>query len=375
VSQAPTLELEEKGTASFLELSGDWQSTYWNEMQQQIASLRLKHSNVIVDFSRVYNLDTFGGWVLSHFFKTLKHQHNRIELKNCGKDYQQLLEDLQELKIPAFEKLEPIATTRDAVEQLGKITVEALNRWKNMIAFFGEILIRIYETIKHPKLFRIRSFVKFIEETGLFALPIVGIISFMIGVVLVYQGAYQLERFGAGIFTVNLLGVSILRELGILITAIVVAGRSGSAFTAQIGFMKLNQEIDAMIVLGLNPIDLLVLPRIFALVVTLPFLTLFSDFMALLGGGIMALRLIDLSWDQFLHQLYLAVGPWTFWTGMIKAPIFAFIIAFVGCYEGVRVSGGAEDVGRRTTRSVVRSIFIVMALDALFSVIYSKLGI
>lgn len=218
-------------------------------------------------------------------------------------------------------------------------------------------------------------FVKYLDHTGVRALPIIGLVSILIGVVLVYQGVSQLERFGAEIFTVNLLAVSVLRELGILLTAIVVAGRSGSAFTAQIGFMKLNQELDAMKVLGLEPLQILVVPRVLALMVVLPLLTVFCDLIALSGGALMSMHLIDLSFSQFMAQLQSAIKPSTFWVGIVKAPIFAFVIALIGCYEGLQVSGGAESVGRRTTRSVVRSIFMVIVLNAFFSVLFSILKI
>jgi phospholipid/cholesterol/gamma-HCH transport system permease protein len=282
---------------------------------------------------------------------------------------------IEKAGLPKAAVVERHLTVPFLVEQLGEKSVEVYVRVERTTIFLGHVVVRLFQNLVRPTLFRYKSFVKFVAETGIFALPIVGLISFMIGIVLVYQGASQLARFGASLYTVNLMGISVLREFGILITAIVVAGRSGSAFTAQIGFMKLNQEIDAMLVLGLDPLDLLVIPRIVALIVALPLLTLFADFMALIGGGVMSIQLIDLTWSQFFKLLRSAIGPWTFWTGIIKAPVFAFAIGMISCYEGLRVSGGAEEVGRRTTRSVVRSIFMVIALDALFSIIYVKLKI
>jgi phospholipid/cholesterol/gamma-HCH transport system permease protein len=260
-------------------------------------------------------------------------------------------------------------------EQIGQQVYALKDDLYELLQFIGELTISLGAMIRHPGQFRLRATVYHLEKVGLNALPIVGLISFLIGVVLVYQGAYQLKRFGAEIFTVDLLAVSALREIGILLTAIVVAGRSGSAFTAQIGFMKLNQEIDAMWVMGLNPFHVLVIPRLIALLIALPLLTFYSDLMALLGGGVMCISLIDLAFDQFLHHLHLAIKPWTFWTGMIKAPIFAIAISVIGCFEGMRVHGGADHVGTQTTRSVVESIFLVIVIDAAFSVLYSYLGI
>jgi phospholipid/cholesterol/gamma-HCH transport system permease protein len=221
----------------------------------------------------------------------------------------------------------------------------------------------------------VTALVNQMERTGLNAMPIVGLISFLIGVVLAYQGADQLRKFGAEIFTVNLVGVGVLREMAIMLTAIVVAGRSGSAFTAQIGTMKVNEEIDAMRTIGLDPMEVLVLPRVVALVLVLPLLTFYADIMGLLGGAVMANWALDISFFQFARQFNEGVPVWSFWVGLIKAPVFAFIIAVVGCYEGFKVSISAESVGQRTTAAVVEAIFLVIVLDALFSIIFSILGI
>ena len=206
-------------------------------------------------------------------------------------------------------------------------------------------------------------------------MPIVGLISFLIGIVLAYQGADQLRRFGAQVFTVNLVGVSVLREMGILLTSIIVAGRTGSAFTAQIGTMQVNEEIDALRTLGLDPLDVLVLPRVLALMVALPLLAFYSDIMALMGGGLAAVYLLGMTPSQFLTQLNNAVTLTHFLVGVSKAPVFAALIAMVGCFEGMRVSGSAESVGRLTTQSVVEALFLVIVFDAFFSIMFSSLHI
>jgi phospholipid/cholesterol/gamma-HCH transport system permease protein len=213
------------------------------------------------------------------------------------------------------------------------------------------------------------------EKVGLDAMPIVGLLSFLIGVVMAYQGADQLRRFGAEIYTVNLLGIAILRELGVLLSAIIIAGRSGSAFTAQIGTMQVNQEIDALRTLGLDPIEVLVLPRVFGLTLTLPLLVFYADAMGMLGGGIMTWATLGIPAAPFLEQLRGAITNWTLWVGVIKAPFFAVIISMVGCYEGFNVTGSADSVGRLTTQSVVESIFLVIVVDAAFSILFSILKI
>ena len=200
------------------------------------------------------------------------------------------------------------------------------------------------------------------------------LLAILIGVVLAFQGADQLRRFGAEIFTVNLLGVSVLRELGVLLTAIIIAGRSGSAFTAQIGAMEVNEEVDALRTIGLDPIEVLVLPRLLGLMLTLPLLSFFASMMALLGGGLMVVLVLDVPMVQFLRQLSTAVSTTTLWAGLVKAPVFAFLIAIVGCFEGMRVSRSAESVGQLTTTSVVLAIFLVILVDAVFSILFAQIG-
>jgi phospholipid/cholesterol/gamma-HCH transport system permease protein len=261
------------------------------------------------------------------------------------------------------------------LERTGRTTVRGLKRGLELVNFLGVVTVTLARIAVNPRRLRYRSVLFHIEQTGLNALPILGLLTFLIGVVMAYQGADQLRRFGAELLVVNLLGISILRELGTLLTAIIVAGRSGSAFTAQIGTMKVNQEVDAISTLGLDPVELLVVPRALALIVTLPLLAFYADLMGLFGGAVMSYFVLDISFGQFLRQLQFAVGPGALAVGLVKAPVFALVIAMVGCYEGLKVSGSAESVGRLTTKSVVESIFLVMILDALFSVLFSYLGV
>jgi phospholipid/cholesterol/gamma-HCH transport system permease protein len=267
---------------------------------------------------------------------------------------------------------------RDLLERVGRGTFHVLDQGYGMLGFLGRITVEASEAIIRPdRELPWPAFINQIEETGVTALPILGLLSFLLGVVLAYQGADQLRRFGAEIFTVNLVGISILREVGCLITAIIVAGRSGSAFTAQIGTMKLNQEIDAMEAIGLNTVEILVLPRLLGLVFSMPFLTLYANLMGLIGGAVMCYFDLGLTIPAYMRQLHDAIlyNSWTFWLGLIKAPVFAFLIALVGCFEGLRVEGNAGSVGRLTTRSVVESIFLVIVFDAGFSILFSLLGI
>jgi len=328
-----------------------------------------------LDLGRIETMDTVGAWLIERTARDLEQRGLEVSLANARDRHKPLLDEVDRVQLdmpveePQPNKLVEIAN------HAGKATFEFFNEARALLAFFGMLVIKSGRVIVQPRRMRLTPLAFHIEQTGLNAMPIVGLLSFLIGVVLAYQGATQLQQFGAEIFTVNLLGIAVLRELGILITAIIIAGRSGSAFTAQIGTMKVSQEIDAMETLGLDPIDVLVLPRILALAITLPLLGFFANMVALLGGALMAYVALDITFSQFLNQLESAIDLNALLVGMVKAPVFAFVIAMVGCYEGLKVSGSAESVGRQTTQSVVQSIFLVIVIDALFSVAFSVVGL
>lgn len=368
----PKVQVSDQRDGVTLILSGRWEALFWPDLEQIFAKVPLQANRYVFDCTHLKSLDTVGAWILGQLLQQIKSPY---EFHNCRTYNADLIEQIRHFKTPPDPAPPKDHIVRQWITKIGQHVTLAAIKGQHFTEFLGHVLLSMSSLLWRPQRFRFKFFLKFVEEVGIAAMPIVGLISLLIGVVLVYQSVSQLEKFGASVFTVNLLAVSILRELGILLTAIVVAGRSGSAFTAQIGFMKLNQEIDAMQVLGLNPIHILVIPRIVALVIVLPLLTIFSNFMALLGGGFLTIKLIGLPWVQFIQQLQLAVSSWTLWTGLMKAPVFAFVIALIGCYEGLQVSGGAEDVGRQTTKSVVLSIFWVIVLDAIFSIIYSELEI
>jgi len=244
-----------------------------------------------------------------------------------------------------------------------------------MLSFVGEAALSLAGCITHPRRLRWRPILFNIRSAGFDALPIVGVLSFLLGIVVAYQAADQLRRYGANIFVADLVGLSMLREFAPLITAIIIAGRSGSAYAAQIGTMAVTEEIDAMRTLGIEPMEMLVLPKLIALVVTLPLLTVFADVLGVAGGMVMARAQLDVNFADFLDRFAKAVSITTYLTGLGKAPVFAAIIATVGCYQGLRTHGGADSVGRQTTRSVVQSIFLVIVADALFSVAFSLLDL
>ncbi|MCE7999890.1 MAG: ABC transporter permease [Rhodobiaceae bacterium] len=259
--------------------------------------------------------------------------------------------------------------------RVGATLISVANEVRGLLGFFGLLLEVLWRTVKHPSRLRVVPLVHHMERAGLDALPIVCLMTFLIGGVLAQQGAVQLQKFGAEVFTVNMVAITFLREIGILLTAIIVAGRSGSAFTAEIGSMKMREEVDAMRTLGLDPMDMLVVPRVLALVIMLPLLTFVADIMGLVGGALMVWQMLDTSPGVFIVRLSEAADFWTFGVGILKAPFMALVIAMIGCYAGMRVTGSAESVGVQTTRSVVQSIFMVIVLDALFAVFFTAIGI
>src|SRR5471032_59592 len=360
-----------------LTVGGAWTIAESARLDRELNALELGgRGDIAIDASKISRLDSTGAWLLLRTRRALEAAGAKVSSFNLPELYQPLLKSLdQERKVEPHKSRIPPGF-RGRLYRIGRATMLAGTQAISILGYLGRVTVETFEAIAKPKHnLRIAAIFHQIEETGINALPIVGLLAFLIGVVLAYQGADQLKRFGAEIFTINLLGVGVLREIGGLITAIIVAGRSGSAFTAHIGTMRVNEEIDAMQTMGLNTVDTLVLPRIIGLVIALPILTFFSDVVGLIGGAFMCYFQLGITIPVFLRQLNEAVTVNTLMVGLIKAPVFAFVIALVGCYEGFQVERNAASVGQLTTRSVVESIFLIIVLDAAFSVMFSVLGI
>jgi phospholipid/cholesterol/gamma-HCH transport system permease protein len=322
-----------------------------------------------VDLGSLSGLDTPGALFLCEL------RQKGVELTGIRAEHAALLELIGSLKAKPLAKPAAVPRWRELIIRLGKGADAALHDTIDLITFVGRAVSAIGYALIHPRYLRPASISRQIADTGISALPIVGLMAVMISVVIGYQGVAQLRPYGGEDFTINLVAVSVLREMGVLITAIMVAGRSGAAFTAEIGVMKAREELDALTVMGMKPIEMLVVPRLLGLVITLPLLTFFSDLMGLLGGAMISQWLLDISPMQYVDRVHQAVHTNDLLVGLIKAPIFGFLIAIVGCMHGLRVKGSAESVGQDTTRAVVKAIFVVIVLDALFSVLFEKLGL
>jgi phospholipid/cholesterol/gamma-HCH transport system permease protein len=364
--------------ALVLRVEGDWLLATVAELDRRLRALDLPRGRqVTLDLAGIDRLDTAGAWLLKRTDDALAAQGNAVALANVRQSLAPLLDQVWTHRagtplphpVPAHHCLSGF------VARIGEVSLRLLGRFYSMIGFGGLVAVNFLKLLRQPRRLRLPALVAQMEQAGVDSMAIVGLLSFLIGVVFAYQGADQLRRFGAEIYTVNLLGIAILRELGVLLTAIIIAGRSGSAFTAQIGTMQVNEELDALRTLGLDPIEVLVVPRVLGLMLTLPLLAIYADFMGLLGGCLMSWASLGILIPTFLDQLRSAIGEWTFWVGVIKAPFFALIIALVGCYEGFNVARSADSVGRLTTQSVVEAIFLVIVADAAFSILFSLLRI
>lgn len=363
------------GNVATWSFGGAWTIDHAAKLSRDLAEAGAASSGAAVfDLGNLQQLDTSGAWLITRLGRAMDAAGIKVETRAGDPDLAALLQRVAETRdvLPAHPRRRNLG---DKIAELGAGVETVLLDSRDLVAFLGALVLALGRLSLTPWKLRWNAIFSHLEQTGLNALPIVGLINMLVGVVLAFQGADQLARFGAQTFTINMLGISVLREMAVLLTAIVVAGRSGSAFTAQIGTMQVNEEVDALRTIGLNPMDVLVVPRVIALVIALPLLTFFADMMGLLGGGLMCVVLLDISFQQYLSLLNQAITTDQFWVGMSKAPFFAILIALVGCFEGLRVSGSAESVGRLTTRSVVEAIFLVIIVDALFSVMFSYLEI
>lgn len=323
----------------------------------------------VVDLGQVTEIDTVGAWLVAR----LAHQHG-AQIIGASDKAQRLI-----VAVSAADEAMAITPPRlhlgpRVLDATGTYVIGARTGLVAMLGFIGALLIGIGRLIANPREFRMRALVRQLELVGVTALGIIGLMSFLIGIVIAQQGAEQLRQFGAEIYTINLTGRLSLRELGILMTAIMVAGRSGSAFAAQIGTMKLTEEVDAMRTIGVSPIEALVIPRVLAAVLIMPLLGFYASIMSIIGGAFISKLTLGIPFITFLLRIQEVVPSHDLWVGLIKAPVFGAIVALSGCYHGMLVEGNSEEVGLRTTIAVVQAIFAVIVIDAFFAVFFSEVG-
>lgn len=347
--------------------TGEWTLYHEPKIEQKLQSISTNKKRVVWDFSGVGAFDSSGVLLFMAFYEKFKSQ-SQVEVVGYSKEqkrmYQLLLEHNVTETIPI--------RTEGFLHSVGRTTVDAYGEFLKFLDFTGYILIAFLRYFANPRHLRIKEIVYHIERSGLSALLIIALTSFLVGMVISYQSAVELAKFGADVFIVDLAGISITRELAPLITAIVVAGRSGSAYTAQIGAMKITEEISAMRTMGFDPYYFLVLPRMIALMISMPLLIFFADIVGIMGSMFAASLELNISYMQFIDRLQEVLYVKHFWIGIIKGPFFAILIVMIGCFRGLQVTDDTESIGYQTTASVVNSIFFVIACDALFSVILTE---
>ncbi|HBK93051.1 MAG TPA: ABC transporter permease [Parvularcula sp.] len=358
-----------------LKAAGDWQARHLGAIDEALRDFEddAVGRELIIDISGVGRLDTAGAMVLERVLRACSRRTQASRIVGGSEAHQTLIANVAPHVAPC--EVEP--ARRNAflmmVNRLGKGIVEGYYAALEILNFVGLTLTTFARVIREPSRLRVTSIFYHMEEAGVNAMPIVGLMSFMIGAVVAFMGAKILRLFNAEVFTVELVGISVLREFGVLLAAILVAGRSGSAFTAAIGAMKIREEIDAMKALGLDPVETLVIPRAIALILMMPVLTFMASILGVIGGGLVAATAMEISPAFFVGRLQETIALSNFWVGLIKAPFFAFVIAIIGCYQGMEVAGSSESLGQRTTLSVVQSLFIVIILDAFFAMFFLEI--
>jgi len=372
---AACFDIDLEGGVLKMVAAGDWRARFLKQIDARLRDFSddTLGRELIIDMSKVDRLDTAGAMVLQRTLLACGDRTEKSKIIGASEAHAALLEQVVDHLAPCHvQPLHPNAF-KAMLDRLGRGVAEAYEAALELMSFVGETLATVWRVFTRPSHFRWTSTVHHMEEAGLNSIPIVGLMSFLIGAVVAFMGAKILRLFNADIFTVELVGISVLREFGVLLTAILIAGRSGSAFTAQIGSMKIREEIDAMRVLGLDPMEVLVLPRVFALVLMLPVIAFIADILGLVGGALVAAFAMDISLALFMSRFVETIVTNHFWAGLIKAPFFAFVIAVIGCFQGMEVEGSAESLGQRTTLSVVQALFLVIVIDAFFAMFYLEI--
>lgn len=353
---------------------GSWTVEQLLLLQRGVSALPSAPAAIMLDLAHLAALDTAGAWLLVRECERWRKAGIGVEWANVTPAQRTLIDEVDQHKseqtLPPLPEAWPIRLLEDtgtAVEDAGRDAVR-------VTGFFGAVVSAFATVFTKPWRFRFTSFVHHLEHTGLRAVPIIALMSFLIGGIIAQQGAFQLRKFGAELFVVDLVGILVLREIGMLMAAIMFAGRSGSAFTAEIGSMKMREEIDALRIIGLDPVETLVLPRLAALIVALPAVTFISDLMCLFGSGVVLKFYMGISPDTYMSRLREAVSVHTFLIGILKAPFMALVIGLIACVEGLKVKGSAESLGLHTTSSVVKAIFVVIVLDGFFAVFFAAIN-
>jgi phospholipid/cholesterol/gamma-HCH transport system permease protein len=377
LTTAPLLSATPSGEVLELRPGGSWTAANASALEQLSDAVgpQLDRSAAVrVDMTEIRELDTLGAWLLEKMSRRAASAGHRADVTGIADNYAGLIEEVRQVnrRTPA-----PVPAPNPLIAKVGDIGRSTIGAREDVTAFLGmlgSLCIALLGVLRRPRSLRLTSLVYQLFRVGWQAIPIVALITFLIGAIIAQQGIFHFRKFGAESYVVDMVGILVLRELGVLIVAIMVAGRSGSAYTAELGSMKMREEIDALSTMGLDPVEVLILPRIVALICALPILSFIGAMAALYGGGLVAWFYGGMEPAIFIARLHEAVTVTHFEVGIIKAPFMALVIGIVACSEGLRVKGSAESLGRRTTTSVVKSIFLVIVLDGLFAIFFASIG-
>ncbi|MET4017325.1 ABC transporter permease [Bradyrhizobium barranii] len=376
MSGDPKLERIAKGNALALCATGTWTASFAPVLERMVADaekLAGGSQNIFIDVSEVAKLDTFGAWLIERLRRSLTQGAVEAQIAGLSANYSSLVDEVRRVRATPVVDSSAVTIT-GMLEQIGRAVAGVAGTVAGLVDMLGAVLAAGFRVLIHPRSFRLTSTVHHMEQVCWRAVPIIVLITFLIGCIIAQQGIFHFRRFGADIFVVDMLGVLVLREIGVLLVAIMVAGRSGSAYTAELGAMKMREEIDALRTMGFDPIEVLVLPRMLALVLALPILAFLGAMAALYGGGLVAWLYGGVDPEAFLLRLRDAISIDHFIVGIVKAPVMAAVIGIVACVEGLAVQGSAESLGQHTTASVVKGIFFVIVMDGVFAIFFASIG-
>jgi phospholipid/cholesterol/gamma-HCH transport system permease protein len=373
----PTLEQIAKGDGLALCAAGSWTARFAPALEKLVGEaekLTGSRPNIFIDVSQVSKLDTFGAWLIERLRRALTNGGHEAQIAGLSANYATLVDEVRRVK-PAVAPPAGGSALNTVLDGIGRNVYGIGETLVALVDMIGAVIAAWFRVWRHPSKFRLTSVVHHLQQVCWNAVPIVVLITFLIGCIVAQQGLFHFRRFGADVFVVDMLGVLVLRELGVLLVAIMVAGRSGSAYTAELGSMKMREEIDALRTMGFDPIEVLILPRMVALVLALPILAFLGAMAALYGGGLVAWTYGGVDPSSFLSRLREAISINHFIVGMVKAPVMAMVIGIVACVEGLAVQGSAESLGQHTTSSVVKGIFFVIVMDGVFAIFFASIGI
>ena len=376
-NSSPTLEPTRRGTSLVLRAAGYWTVDHGPHLERIIEDaeqLKGSSTSIVIDVTQVKKLDTFGAWLVERLRRSLTDRGDEPKITGLSANYLSLVDQLQRVEATAVKEKKP-QTSTSMLEGVGRNVVDASRTLVALLNMSGAILVAMGWVIRHPSTFRFTSMIHHLEQVCWRAVPIVLLITFLIGCIIAQQGIFQFRKFGADVFVVDMLGVLVLREIGVLLVAIMVAGRSGSAYTAELGSMRMREEVDALSTMGLDATEVLILPRVLALVIAMPVLAFLGALSALYGGGLVAWAYGGVDPAAFLSRLREAISIDHFIVGIIKAPFMALIVGIIACVEGAAVQGSAASLGQHTTASVVKSIFFVIVVDGIFAMFFASLGV